>query len=110
MAAALSLQSESTLTDRYQTTVPAAVRKALRLGKRDKIHYSIQGDGLVVLSRAGADDEDPALVNFLGFLARDIGANPDRLRVLDPALADRVKTLAAGVEIDLDAPLSDEDE
>ena len=28
---------ESTLTDRYQTTVPETVRRALRLGKRDKI-------------------------------------------------------------------------
>ena len=110
MATALPLESESTLTDRYQTTVPASVRKALRLGKRDKIHYSIQSDGQVILSRAGADDEDPVLVNFLGFLARDIAGNPDRLRGLDPALADRVKTLAADVEIDLDAPLSGEDE
>ncbi len=110
MATVLPLESESTLTDRYQTTVPAAVRKVLRLSKRDKIHYSIQGDGRVVLSRAGADGEDPALVSFLGFLARDIGGNPDRLRALDPALADHVRELVADVEIDLDAPLSGEDE
>ena len=31
------LEVESTLTDRYQTTVPQTVRRALRLGKRDKI-------------------------------------------------------------------------
>ena len=35
MANAL-LVSESTLTDRYQTTVPDAVRKALHLNKREK--------------------------------------------------------------------------
>ncbi len=74
------------------------------------IHQPPIGPGQVILSRAGADDEDPVLVNFLGFLARDIAGNPDRLRSLDPALADRVKTLAADVEIDLDAPLSGEDE
>lgn len=28
------LEAESTLTDRYQTTVPQAVRRALRLDKR----------------------------------------------------------------------------
>ncbi|MFM7907200.1 MAG: type II toxin-antitoxin system PrlF family antitoxin, partial [Microcystis sp.] len=28
---------ESTLTDRYQTTIPDSVRKALGLNKRDKI-------------------------------------------------------------------------
>ncbi|MFM8481213.1 MAG: type II toxin-antitoxin system PrlF family antitoxin, partial [Gammaproteobacteria bacterium] len=30
-----AMQVESTLTDRYQTTVPETVRRALRLGKRD---------------------------------------------------------------------------
>ena len=29
----LNLQSESTLTDRYQTTIPSSVRKALCLNK-----------------------------------------------------------------------------
>ena len=37
---ATKLEVESTLTDRYQTTVPETVRRALRLGKRDKIHYT----------------------------------------------------------------------
>ncbi len=37
---AASLEVESTLTDSYQTTVPETVRRALRLGKRDKIHYT----------------------------------------------------------------------
>ena len=39
-SAAIRLQVESTLTDRYQTTVPETVRRVLRLGKRDKIHYT----------------------------------------------------------------------
>lgn len=37
------LEVESTLTDRYQTTVPATVRQALKIGKRDKIHYTSSG-------------------------------------------------------------------
>jgi len=37
-----NLKLESTLTDRYQTTVPNAVRHALKLGKCDKIRYLIQ--------------------------------------------------------------------
>ena len=32
---ATELEAESTLTDRYQTTVPEVVRRALKLGKRD---------------------------------------------------------------------------
>lgn len=110
MAAALTMKSESTLTDRYQTTIPETVRKALRLGKRDKICYSIKGDGQVVLSRVETGDEDPALDHFLKFLAHDISEHPDRIQALDAGLVNRVQTLTADVEIDLGAPLSDEDE
>ena len=49
---------ESTLTDRLQTTVPATVRLALRLGKCDKIHDTIRPSSEVVLTRAGASNED----------------------------------------------------
>jgi len=45
---AATLEAESTLTDRYQTTVPETVRRALRLGKRDKIHYTIRPGGEVL--------------------------------------------------------------
>jgi len=41
-----TLEAESTLTDRYQTTVPETVRRALRLRKRDKIQYVIRPSGL----------------------------------------------------------------
>ena len=40
-AVATKLEAESTLTDRYQTTMPETVRRALKLGKRDKIHYTM---------------------------------------------------------------------
>ena len=40
------LQAESSLTDRYQTTVPDLVRKTLGLNKRDKIAYTINSDRL----------------------------------------------------------------
>ena len=33
----LNLEVESTLTDKYQTTIPDPIRKALNLKKRDKI-------------------------------------------------------------------------
>ncbi|MFN5651359.1 MAG: type II toxin-antitoxin system PrlF family antitoxin, partial [Actinomycetes bacterium] len=47
---AAKLEAESTLTDRYQTTGPETVRRALKLGKRDKIHYTIRPGGEVVLT------------------------------------------------------------
>lgn len=106
-----TMQVESTLTDRYQTTVPEAVRRALHLGKRDKIHYTIRPDGEVVLSRAAAGEgNDPALAPFLGFLARDIAEHPERLQAVDASLAQRIQALVGSVEVDLDAPLSADDE
>jgi len=106
-----TLQVESTLTDRYQTTVPETVRRALRLGKRDKIHYEIRPDGEVVLTRAVAGEgNDPALAPFLGFLARDLADHPERLQAVDAALAQRIQALVGGAEFDLDAPLPADDE
>ena len=106
-----TLQVESTLTDRYQTTVPETVRRALRLGKRDKIHYTIRPDGEVVLSRAASGGEDdPALSSFLDFLARDMAEHPQRLQAVDADFARRIQALVGGIEVDLDAPLSADDE
>jgi antitoxin PrlF len=104
------IAAESTLTDRYQTTVPDAVRRALNLGKRDKLRYTVQPDGHVLLSRADGADTDPALGAFLGFLANDMTQNPEHLQGLDPALVQRVLALTANVAVDLDAPLSADDE
>jgi len=104
------IAAESTLTDRYQTTVPDAVRRALNLGKRDKLRYTVQADGNVLLSRAADTDTDPALDAFLDFLAKDMTQHPERLKALDKALVQRVQALTAGVAVDLDAPLSADDE
>ena len=103
------LVSESTLTDRYQTTVPGPVRKALHLHKREKIRYTIQPDGSVLLSRADQDNADPALGSFLSFLANDIQHNPQRLKAITPELVSCIQNLVGDINIDLDAPLDDED-
>lgn len=103
------LQAEGTLTERYQTTVPAAVRQALRLQKHDKIVYKIADDGRVFLERADAEDrEDPVLGEFLNFLARDIAAGV--VRPVTPELVTRINALVGDVKIDLDVPLSADNE
>ena len=104
------LTTESTLTDRYQTTVPDAVRKALHLNKREKIRYTIQPDGDVLLSRADKDESDPVLGSFLTFLANDIQNNPQQLQAATPELASRIQSLVGDMDVDLDAALDDEDE
>jgi antitoxin PrlF len=104
--------AESTLTDRYQTTVPEPVRRALKLGKRDRIQYEIRPNGEVVLTRAAADEggDDPVLGGFLAFLARDLEVHPERLKALDGGFVQRLRSLTGGVDTDLDAPLAPDDE
>jgi antitoxin PrlF len=110
MTMANNVEVESTLTDRYQTTVPETVRRALRLGKRDKIHYSIRESGEVVLSRAGGSEEDPALGAFLTFLANDMAQQPERLQAVDAGLVQHLQALVGQVKVDLEAALPLEDE
>lgn len=110
MAATLAPCPESTLTDRYQTTIPDPVRKALGLNKRDKICYTIQPNGKVWISRADQRENDPVLEEFLNFLARDMGKNPQHLQSISSDLVSQVQSLVSGVDLDLDAPLLDEDE
>ena len=105
-----ALVTESTLTDRYQTTVPDIVRKALHLSKREKIRYTIQPDGNVLLSRADQEESDPALGSFLTFLANDIQQNPQHLKAVTPELVSRIQNLVGDLDVNLDAPLDDEDE
>ena len=104
MANAVAL--ESTLTDRYQTTVPTAVRKALRLGKRDKIRYLVQPDGAVVLTRLSKDETaDPVLSRFLAFIVHDMDAHPQRLEAVSSTWLRRMRGLVRNVKIDLNERL-----
>ncbi|MBF9263444.1 type II toxin-antitoxin system PrlF family antitoxin [Paracidovorax cattleyae] len=77
------LQVESTLTDRHRTTVPESVRGALRLDQLDKLVYTIQPDGEVVLRRARGQ----------GLPDRGRTQDPVLLRGVDSGLAQRIKFL-----------------
>lgn len=99
-------EAESRLTDRYQTTVPESVRRALGLGKRDTLVYTLLDDGSVQLSRA---NDDPALAPFLALLTDDIALHPENLQSIPDTLLRRIDDLIGDMDVDLDAPL-DEDE
>lgn len=105
-----ALVTESTLTDRFQTTVPSVVRQALHLGKKDKIQFEIQPNGNVMLSRVESPESDPVVESFLAFVANDMQKHPEKIQPLTASMRDRVELLTAGAELDLDAPLLDEDE
>ena len=101
---------ESALTDRYQTTVPKPVRRALGLRKRDRIRYAFRSNGEVVLQRVSPDpgEEDPALAPFLALLEQDIASHPDRLQPIGADLVQRLQDLVGAIEVDLDEALPDE--
>jgi antitoxin PrlF len=101
---------ESALTDRYQTTVPQPVRRALGLRKRDRIRYSFRSNGEVVLQRVSPDlgEEDPALAPFLALLEQDITSHPDRLQPIGADLVQRLQDLVGAIKVDLDEALPDD--
>ncbi|MBE8167657.1 MAG: type II toxin-antitoxin system PrlF family antitoxin [Shewanella sp.] len=105
-----ALETESTLTDRFQTTIPSTVRQALHLEKKDKIRYVVQSDGSVLIMRAEVQESDPVLDEFLVFLADDMQQHPKHLQPLTANMDSDVEALVSGINFDLDAQLSDEDE
>jgi antitoxin PrlF len=103
-----NLEVESTLTDKYQTTIPDPIRKALKLKKRDKIRFALESDGTVTLSRAApAENDDPLIAQFLQLLAEEMAAHPERIRALSPALVKRARALTKGIKVRLGAPLAE---
>jgi len=95
----------SSLTDRYQTTIPKGVRDALGLRRGDQIAYELSGDQVVLRRSVGGDADDPALLGFLELLERDIAAHPERLQPVPAELVERARELVRGVDINLDAAL-----
>ncbi len=41
--------SQSTITDKFQTTIPLEVRKALNLKPRQRVSYEVQANGTAIL-------------------------------------------------------------
>lgn len=96
------IEANATLTDRYQTTVPKAVRQALGLGKRDQIRFVVRSDRSVILDRAEPDLNDPALGPFLELLATDLLAHPERLRRHAGDVLERAREFVVGVAVEAD--------
>jgi antitoxin PrlF len=104
-----NLEVESTLTDKYQTTIPESIRTALKLRKRDKIRFALEPDGTVTLNRASpAEKDDPLITEFLQLLAEEMVTHPERIRAaLSPALIKRARALTKGIKVKLGAPLAE---
>jgi bifunctional DNA-binding transcriptional regulator/antitoxin component of YhaV-PrlF toxin-antitoxin module len=48
---------QSTITDRFQTTIPLDVREALKLKPRQRVSYEVRADGSAIIRPIPALDE-----------------------------------------------------
>jgi len=63
----------ATLTSKGQLTLPKPIRQVLGVDTGAKVAFDLRG-GEVIVSRADAEHEDPAIGAFLGLLEADIRA------------------------------------
>ncbi len=68
-----AIHEVATLTSKGQITLPKSIRQALGVDTGGKVAFDLRG-GEVVVTRADAEHEDPAIGAFLTLLARDIEA------------------------------------
>ena len=76
----------ATMTAKGQITLPKTIRQALGVDVGAKVAFELRDDGQVVVSRAEAEHEDPAIGAFLDLLAGDIRAGR-HLRAIPDDLA-----------------------
>ena len=67
------IQEVATVTSKGQITLPKSIRQALGADAGSKLSFELRGNEVVV-TRADAEHEDPAIAAFLTLLARDIAA------------------------------------
>ena len=103
-----TLEIEATITERGQTTIPAAIRKMLGVSKGSIVFKGMPDGTVIIEPKPEEPEEDPAIAKFLEFLERDIANNPQNLVPFTKEFMDRVDRLVAGVEVDMDAPLEDD--
>lgn len=65
------IQEVATVTSKGQITLPKSIRQALGADAGSKLSFELRGNEVVV-TRADAEHEDPAIAAFLALLARDI--------------------------------------
>lgn len=89
----------ATLTSKGQITLPKPIRQVLGVDIGAKVAFDLRA-GEVIVSRADAEHEDPAIGAFLGLLEADIRAGR-HVRALPEDLA-RAMLANAGRAVNLD--------
>lgn len=68
-----TIHEVATLTSKGQVTLPKSIRQALGLDTGSKVAFDLR-DGKVVVTRADAPHEDPAIGAFLSLMEAEIQA------------------------------------
>ena len=68
----LIIHEVATMTAKGQITLPKTIRQALGVDVGAKVAFELHEDGQVIVSRADAEHEDPAIAAFLNLLAGDM--------------------------------------
>ena len=102
-----SFEVEATITERGQTTVPAAIRKVLGVDKGSSVVFHSMKNGTVLLApkTPASEESDPILEPFLQLLSNDIAKHPEVLMPVSVGLFNQINDLTADVDIDLDEAL-----
>ncbi|KLD75513.1 AbrB/MazE/SpoVT family DNA-binding domain-containing protein [Xanthomonas hyacinthi] len=100
-----NIHEVATLTSKGQITLPKPIRQALGVDAGGKVAFDLRG-GEVVVTRADAEHEDPAIGAFLALLESDIRAGR-HVQALPEDLA-RTMLANAGHAVDLDDDIEGE--
>jgi len=94
----------ATMTAKGQITLPRSVRQALGVEVGAKVAFELHEDGQIVVSRADAGHEDPAIGAFLDLLAGDIQAGRHVRAIPDDLARDMLEHMRreAGLDEDID--------
>ena len=90
----------ATLTAKGQITLPKPIRQALGVDVGAKVAFELHDNGQVVVSRADAEHEDPAIRAFLDLLARDIETGRHVRELPDGLAQSMLEEAQHGIDVD----------
>ena len=98
----------ATITAKGQITLPKSIRQALGVDVGAKVAFELHEDGQIVVSRADAEHEDPAIGAFLDLLATDIRAGRHVRAMPDDLAKDMLENAGreAGPDEDIDGDVA----
>lgn len=95
---------------RSRRAVPKGLSTNLKSLKRDSNRLGAESTERVDTESDESAEEEQFVGAFLDFIDADIKKHPERVKPLNGALFDHAVELVKNIEVDLDMPLSSEDE